>query len=217
MKTTLVLVRHGQTVWNREDRFRGRANISLDEIGKAQAEVTARHIAAHWPPDAIYCSPLLRARQTAEKIAERFSLHERAHPGFLDIDYGAWEGLTPAEVRAQDWSPVLDLWYEHPQDAPIPGGETLQSVRLRATGALNEVVERHAGETIAIVSHTVVNRLLLLSILDLSNDYFWRLKQDVCAVNLLEFDGKHYTLVTMNDTCHLGMVRGEIDILPQRG
>lgn len=207
MKTTLILVRHGQTVWNHENRFRGRTDLSLDEVGKAQAEVTARHIAAHWSPDAIYCSPLLRARQTAERIAVPLGLHERPHLGFLDIDYGAWAGLTPDEVRAQQWDQALDRWYAHPQDAPIPGGESLKTVQLRAMGALHEVVARHAGGTIAIVSHTVVNRVLLVGILDLSLDYFWRLRQDVCAINRLIFDGRYYTLVTMNDTCHLGLLR----------
>ncbi|HOT91712.1 MAG TPA: histidine phosphatase family protein [Anaerolineae bacterium] len=202
--TTLILVRHGQTEWNIGDRFRGRANISLDATGMAQAELTARHIAAHWKPDAVYCSPLLRARQTAEKIAECFQLHERAHPGLLDINFGAWEGRTVEELRAQHWEQALELWYTRPQDAPIPGGETLQTVRLRAMGALNEIMERHAGGTVVIVAHTVVNRLLLLGILGLGNERFWHLGQDTCAINLIEFDGENYKLLKMNDTCHLG-------------
>ncbi len=206
MRTTLVLVRHGQTEWNIGDRFRGRANIPLDATGLAQAEVTARYIAAHWTPDAVYCSPLLRARQTAEKIAQPFHLHERAHPGLLDIDYGAWEGHTAEELRAQHWEEALELWYTQPQDTPIPGGETVQAVRLRAMGALNEIVERHADGTVVIVAHTVVNRLLLLGILGLGNERFWHLGQDTCAINLIEFDGQDYKLLKMNDTCHLSSV-----------
>lgn len=207
MPTTIVLVRHGQTEWNIGDRFRGRANIALDATGMAQAEATAHYIAAHWTPEAVYCSPLLRARQTAEKIAQCFHLHERAHPGLLDIDYGAWEGLTVAELRAQHWAEAVELWYTHPQDAPIPGGETIHAVRLRAMGALNEIVERHANGTVVIVAHTVVNRLLLLGILGLGNERFWRLGQDTCALNLIEFDGQDYKLLKMNDTCHLAGVR----------
>jgi broad specificity phosphatase PhoE len=207
MYTTLVLVRHGQTEWNLEDRFRGRANITLDATGIEQAEVTAHYIAAHWTPDAVYCSPLIRARQTAEKIAQPFHLHERAHPGLLDIDYGAWEGHTPEELRAQHWAEALELWYMHPQDAPIPGGETVQAVRLRAMGALGEIMERHAGGTVVVVAHTVVNRLLLLGILGLGNERFWHLGQDTCAINLIEFDGQDYKLLKMNDTCHLANMR----------
>ncbi len=203
MTTTLVLVRHGQTEWNVGDRFRGRADIPLDATGSAQAEVTARHIAAHWTPNAVYCSPLKRARQTAEKIAQLFRLHERPHPGLLDIDYGVWEGYTADEIRAQHWGEALHLWYTRPHEAPIPGGENLQTVQLRAMGALREILHRHAGATVVIVAHTVVNRLLLLGILGLGNEHFWHLGQDPCAINLIEFDGQDYKLLKMNDTCHL--------------
>lgn len=201
--TTVILVRHGQTVWNLEERFRGRANISLDETGLAQAEATARYVCAHWTPNAVYCSPLLRARQTAELIAQPLRVHERAHPGLLDIDYGAWEGYAVDDLRDQGWGKALETWYTHPHDAPIPGGETVQTVRLRAMGALGEIVERHPGETVVIVAHTVVNRLILLGILGLGNERFWHLGQDTCAINVLEFDGQFYKLLSMNDTCYL--------------
>ncbi len=206
LTTTIILVRHGQTAWNREERFRGRANIPLDETGLAQAEITARYVLAHWTPAAVYCSPLQRARQTAEKIAEPLQLHERVHPGLLDIDYGAWEGYTPDDLRDQGWEKALETWYTQPHDAPIPGGETLQVVRLRAMGALGEIVERHRGETVVIVAHTVVNRLILLGILGLDNERFWYLGQDTCALNVLEFDGKFFKLVKMNDNCYLAGV-----------
>jgi len=203
LTTTVILVRHGQTAWNPEERFRGRANIPLDAIGLAQAEATARYVLAHWTPAAIYCSPLLRARQTAEQIAQPLRLHERTHPGFLDIDYGAWEGHTPDDLRDQGWAKALDMWYTHPHDAPIPGGEMLQTVRLRAMGALGEIVERHRGGTVVIVAHTVVNRLILLGILNVGNERFWHLGQDTCAINVLEFDGQFYKLLKMNDNCYL--------------
>jgi broad specificity phosphatase PhoE len=201
--TTVVLIRHGQTAWNLEDRFRGRANIPLDGVGLAQAEATARYVLAHWAPGAVYCSPLLRARQTAEQIAQPLGVHERTHPGFLDIDYGAWEGYTHNDLRDQGWAKALEMWYSQPHDAPIPGGESLQTVRLRAIGALGEIVERHRGETVVIVAHTVVNRLILLGILGLGNERFWHLGQDTCAVNVLEFDGQLYKLLKLNDNCHL--------------
>ena len=206
LATTVILVRHGQTAWNVEERFRGRANVPLDEKGLAQAEVMVRYILAHWTPDAIYCSPLLRARQTAEKIAQPLRLHERAHPGLLDIDYGAWEGYTPDDLRDQGWVKALETWYTQPHDAPIPGGEMLQTVRLRAMGALDVIVERHRGKTVVVVAHTVVNRLILLGILGLGNERFWHLGQDTCAMNVLEFDGQFYKLLKMNDNSYLADV-----------
>ncbi len=200
--TTIILVRHGETPWNSESKFRGRANIELNEAGEAQARATAQYIAQHWPPEAVYCSPLLRARQTAEVIAQPFMLHERSHPGLLDIDYGAWEGMIEKEVHER-WPQALNAWFTRPHEAPIPGGEMLNTVRLRAMGALNEIAQRHQGETVVIVGHTVVNRLLLLGILNAENASFWRLRQDVGAVNVIDFEDNRYTLVKVNDTCHL--------------
>lgn len=202
MTTTIILVRHGETHWNLENRFRGRANIPLDDAGLAQAEITARYIAANWKLDAVYCSPLLRARQTAELIAEPFMIHERSHPGLLDIDYGAWQGHTEAEVRER-WSEALQSWYQRPHKVPIPGGESLQAVRLRALGTMREVAERHINETVVLVAHTVVNRLILLGLLDSDNAHFWHLAQDICALNLIEHNGEHFKIVKLNDTFHL--------------
>ncbi|MBN1488134.1 MAG: histidine phosphatase family protein [Anaerolineae bacterium] len=202
MTTKLILVRHGQTVWNAEYRFRGRADISLDDKGMAQARITARRIMTEWDVSAIYCSPLARARQTAELIAQPLMLHERAHPGLLDIDYGAWQGLSIDEVRDR-WSAALGTWFSCPDRAPIPGGETLLAVQMRAVGTINEIVNRHPDKTVVVVGHTVVNRLIILAILDIPLRHFWHIKQDTCAINLIEHDGEHFILSTMNDVCHL--------------
>lgn len=200
--THILLVRHGRTAWNHEGRFRGRANIELDEVGEAQAEATAQALRAAWEIDAVYCSPLRRARQTAEAIANPLILHARPHPGLLDIDYGAWEGLTIPEVR-QRWASALETWLKSPQLAYIPGGETLKTVRLRALGALREIAERHQGQTVVIVAHTVVNRLLLMGAFDIDNQHFHHFGQDPGGLNLLTYDGDAYTLLKMNDTSHL--------------
>jgi len=202
MMTKLILVRHGQTAWNHEGRFRGRADIPLDDIGLAQARATAQYIAARWKPAAVYCSPLSRARQMAEILAAPFMLHERAHPGFLDVDFGAWQGLTEADVRER-WQQALDVWCTEPKDTPIPGGERLETAQLRAMGALHEVVNRHSGKVVVIVGHTVINRLILLAILDIDFAHFWHLGQDLGALNLLEHDGRDFKLLQMNLTHHL--------------
>ncbi|MBN1878070.1 MAG: histidine phosphatase family protein [Anaerolineae bacterium] len=200
----LILAHYGETDWSRDGRFQGRAQVELNATGIAQAGALESYIRSAWTPDAVYCSPLRRARQTAEVIGNRFMLHERSHPGFLDIDYGAWQGLTPVEIEAR-WSQALRLWYAQPHLAPIPGGEMLDSVRLRVRGALHEIVDRHQNDTVVIVSHTVVNRLLLLEALGLDNAHFWHLCQEIGSFNLLDFDGEFFTLVKMNVTCHLKM------------
>jgi len=200
--TRFILVRHGQTEWNRLERFRGRADVPLNEVGLAQAEATGRRVAAEWRPAAVYSSPLSRAVKTAEAIARRCDRDVQHHPGLVDIDFGAWQGLTLAEAR-QNWPDEIDAWYNRPHLANIPGGEVLDKLRLRALQTVNELVDRHPGETIVLVGHTVINRIILLGILRLGNERFWRLGQDNCAINVFEAEDGDFTLVSMNDTCHL--------------
>lgn len=201
--THIILARHGQTDWNQVERFRGRADVPLNETGLIQAEATGRRIAMEWKPVAVYASPLSRAVQTAEAIARPFNLEVQAYPGLIDIDYGQWKGLTPSEVRAR-WPDMLAAWYNTPHLARIPGGETLDILRARAMAAVRDLTQLHPEDTIAAVGHTVINRVILLGILGLGNERFWRLRQDTCAINVIEVDaGGEFTLVSMNDTCHL--------------
>lgn len=201
-QTLIILVRHGQTEWNRIERFRGRADVPLNATGLAQAEATAQRVAAQWKAVAIYSSPLSRALKTAEAIAHHTHLPVQVHPGLGDIDYGEWQGLSPEEVR-QHWPTELETWYNHPHLAHIPGGETLNEVRQRATAALKELTALHPGQSLALIAHTVVNRLILLEVLGLSNDRFWHLRQEPCAINLFQVEAGDFTLITLNDTCHL--------------
>jgi len=200
--TRIILVRHGQTEWNRIERFRGRADIPLNETGLTQAEVTGRRIAAEWRPMAVYSSPLLRAGKTAEAIAWHFDLPVQIHKGLTDIDYGQWQGLTPDEAR-KGWPEVVEAWYNAPHTAHIPGGETLAALRARAMRTVNELASLHEDQTIVLVSHTVINHIILLGVLGLGNDRFWRLRQDTCALNVFEVEGGVFTLVSLNDTNHL--------------
>ena len=197
-----ILVRHGQTEWNRVERFRGHADVPLNQTGLAQAEATGRRVASEWTPAAVYSSPLSRAVKTAEAIAKHFSLPVQVHPGLADIDYGEWQGLTPEEAR-QRWPEQVDSWYLHPELACIPGGETLAGLRLRGMAAIQELSAHHPGQTIVLVGHTVINRILLLGVLGLGNERFWHIQQDTCAINVFEAEKGDFVLVSLNDTCHL--------------
>ncbi len=200
--TRFILVRHGQTEWNRVERFRGRADVPLNETGLAQAEATGRRVASEWKLVAIYSSPLSRAVKTAEAIARHLSLPVQVHLGIADIDFGQWQGLTPDEVKVR-WPEIHHAWYNVPHSAHIPGGETLDDLRVRGMAAVNELAARHAGQTIVLAGHTVINRVILLGVLGLGNDRFWRLQQDTCAINVFTTENGEFTLVSLNDTCHL--------------
>jgi broad specificity phosphatase PhoE len=200
--TCIILVRHGQTEWNRIERFRGRADVPLNEAGLVQAEATGMRVAAEWKPAAVYSSPLSRAIKTAEAIAKHFDLPVQIQPGLADIDYGEWQGLTPDEVRDR-WPAELQAWYQQPDQAIIPGGETLAQLRSRGMSAVNELSARHAEQTIVLVGHTVINRIILLGVLGLGNERFWHIKQDTYAINVFDAKLGDFVLVSLNDTCHL--------------
>jgi broad specificity phosphatase PhoE len=200
--TLILLIRHGQTEWNRVERFRGRADVPLNETGLAQARATGAGVAREWQPVAIYSSPLSRAVKTAEAIATHFDLSVQTVFGLMDIDYGQWQGLTPDEVKER-WPELHHAWYNAPHTARIPGGETLDDLRARGMAAVNELAGRHPQQTIVMVGHTVINRIILLGVLGLGNDRFWHLRQDTCAINVFELENGDFNLVSLNDTCHL--------------
>jgi broad specificity phosphatase PhoE len=200
--TCIILVRHGQTEWNRVERFRGHADVPLNETGLGQAEATGQRIAEEWQPTAIYSSPLSRAVKTAEAIAKHYNLPVQTHPDLTDIDYGEWQGLTPDEAQER-WPEAVHAWYNKPESACIPGGETLASLRQRAMCTVNELASHHIGQTIVLVGHTVINRIILLGVLGLGNERFWHIRQDTCAINVFEAEKNDFILVSMNDTCNL--------------
>jgi len=200
--TKIILVRHGHVEGISPERFRGRADLLLTAEGRRQAEATARRIRAAWTPVAVYTSPLGRCRATAEAIGAPFDLAPATCEGLIDIDYGEWQGLTPDEARNR-WPETVDTWYRAPDWAAIPGGETLQQVLTRTVAALRDVIGRHPGETVVLVGHDSVNRVTLLHVLGLPLSRYWRLGQDPCAVNEIDFTGDAFTVHSLNETYHL--------------
>jgi len=202
MSTTTLLISNGQSVWNAVENFRPQTDAPLDDAGIQQAEATGRRVAAKWQPVAIYSSPLPRAVKTAEAIAQHFNLPVEVHPGLADIDYGEWQGVTPEEALKK-WPEMVEAWYEEPQRVRIPGGETLEDLKKRAMETIMNLTYGHSGQTIVLVGHTVINRVILLGVLGLGNERLWHIEQDACAVNVFKAHAGDYTLVSMNNTCHL--------------
>lgn len=204
--TRIILVRHGETEWNRVERFRGRADVPLNEKGRRQAQAAGSRVARLWRPDVIYASPLSRAMDTARAIAAHFELDVQAHPGLIDIDYGDWQGLAPDEA-AKKWPVEIDHWYNHPEKALIPNGESLDDLRRRARKMLDALVRQHPDQTIVLIGHTVINRVILLSVMGLGSERFWRLRQDTCAINVFDAIDDDFIIVSLNNTSHLDDIR----------
>jgi broad specificity phosphatase PhoE len=200
--TKIILVRHGHVEGISPERFRGRADLKLTPGGRRQAEATGRRIEASWTPAALYSSPLSRALTTAEAIGRPFGLSPTPVPGLTDIDYGEWQGLTPDEV-GRKWREALDIWRTAPHWAAIPGGESLQALLTRAVAALRDVIGRHPRDTVVLVGHDSVNRVILLHALDLPLSRYRQLGQDPCAVNEIDFCASESTVLSINGTYHL--------------
>ena len=200
--TKIILVRHGHVEGISPERFRGRTDLMLTPEGRRQAEASARRIHASWTPAAVYTSPLSRSRATGEAIGKPFGLSPNPVEGLSDIDYGEWQGLTPDEVRKR-WPERLETWYRAPHWAAIPGGETLQALLTRTVAALRDVIGRHPHDTVVVVGHDSVNRVILLHALDLPLSRYWRLGQAPCAINEIDFSGGGSLILSMNETYHL--------------
>jgi len=197
----LLIVRHGRTAWNRVERFRGREDLDLDRVGVRQARATAQGL-ARWPATAIYTSPLKRTLKTAHIMAGTLGLDPIPLPLLVDIDYGDWQGLTPEEAARRDGD-LYRLWLEAPHRVRFAGGEGLAEVRARARKAVHLVLSRHPGETVALVSHNVVCRVLILVLLGWRTSHFWQVAQDVAAINVFDLSRGRPAALLLNDTCHL--------------
>jgi broad specificity phosphatase PhoE len=200
--TRIILVRHGHVDWIAPERFRGRAELPLSSLGRRQAQAAAGYIVATWKPDAVYTSPLGRCRETAAAIAAPFRLEPQPIDGLCDIDYGEWQGLTRDQAK-KCWPDESELWFRAPHIAAIPGGETLAAVLSRVTAALRDILRHHPDQTVVIVSHDSVNRVLLLFTLELPLSRYWHLRQDPCGINELIFDNGSFVVGSINQTQHL--------------
>jgi broad specificity phosphatase PhoE len=146
--TTLLLVRHGETDWNRDGRWQGHSDTPLNDAGREQARRLAPELS---DVDVVYSSDLARARETAEILAQQLGLHVRLDPRLRERGFGAWEGRTSAEIEAA-------FQHEHARwlagDTPgAPDAEPFDEFASRVHDFVTEVVDRHADETVLIVAH----------------------------------------------------------------
>jgi broad specificity phosphatase PhoE len=199
--TRIYLVRHGQTAWNKEEIFRGRTDVPLNETGLREAQLAGEYF-REMEIHAIYSSPLLRAWETAQKIADVQRLEVRSLQGIIDMCFGEWEGQSLKDVQEKDGQ-RFQQWGNEPHLVKIPGGETLDEVRDRAMAVLEETIQSHSGKTLLFVSHRVVNKVILCSILGLDNSHFWQIGQESTAINLIQYREGKYVLSLLNEACHL--------------
>jgi len=204
---SIFVVRHGQTEWNNEEIFRGRTDIPLDRVGIKQAELVGEYF-RDIKLSAIYSSPLSRALQTAKIISKYHPLEVKPLQGIIDMSFGHWEGHSQKEIQKID-SENYRKWIESPHMVKIPGGESLDDVRSRLMSTLSEIIHLHPEGNIILVSHRVINKVLICYVLGIDNSHFWQIRQDTASINLINYRNGRYILTLMNETCHLKPMKEE--------
>lgn len=200
-RTRVMLVRHGATVLAAEDRFAGSSDVSLSETGEVQAQRLCGRLSAR-AIDAFYASDMKRAIRTAEIIAAPHGKAVEAVAAFREINHGRWEKKTRAEVEAL-YPEEYREWELDPFTFAPEGGESGISVLARSLPALRQVVSRHAGQTVLIVSHKATIRLLLGTFLGFDlRGYRDHLDQSPAALNILDVKDGRGRLVLFNDVSH---------------
>lgn len=198
----IFLVRHGQTAWNRANAYIGSTDLPITSNGREEAALVANRLEEQ-DIAAIYASSLLRARQTAEVIAERFNLPIRTVHELREVNYGEWEGIPESEVGDR-YPDIFPRWRANPMDVRIPAGETFAELRDRAFPAFMGIVESHRDENIAIAAHKSTNRVILCCVLEMDVSRYRQIGQVNSAINVLNLreDGR-LIVEQINDTCHL--------------
>jgi len=196
-----LLLRHGQTPMSVQKRYAGRSDVPLTDAGVAQAAAAAKRLAPAGIA-AIVASPLQRTVQTAEQVAAVTGLPVVTEDGFRETDFGAWEGLTFAEVRER-WPSEMTAWLADPEVAP-PGGESFAEVSERVTAALHRVRAGRTGQRILVVSHVTPIKTLVAAALLAPPAALYRMHLDVAALCEIDWyaDGPA-VLRSFNDTAHL--------------
>ncbi|GGT26670.1 bifunctional RNase H/acid phosphatase [Streptomyces purpureus] len=202
---TFVLLRHGETALTPEKRFSGSggADPELSGAGWRQAEAVAAALAARGTIQEIISSPLTRCRQTAETVAARLGLDVQIDDGLRETDFGAWEGLTFAEVRER-YPDDLDAWLASPKAAPTGGGESFATVARRVAATRDRLTARHAGRTILLVTHVTPVKTLIRLALGAPPESLFRMELSAASLSAVAYyaDG-NASVRLLNDTSHL--------------
>ncbi|PSB02826.1 histidine phosphatase family protein [Merismopedia glauca] len=206
----LLLVRHGETEWNRAGRFQGQIDVPLNENGREQSQ-KAKTFLHDVPLDLAFTSPMLRPKETAEIILEAHTqVNLDTRSGLSEIAHGLWEGKLEAEIDAS-YPGELQRWRTIPEQVQMPEGENLQQVWDRAIPTWQAIVEEvgasEISRTALVVAHDATNKVILCHILGLKTADFWKIKQGNCAVTVIDYpEGAQGmpVLQSLNITTHLG-------------
>lgn len=200
MVTTLYLVRHGKTVGSEVKTYKGSIDIPMSEAGIEQIKNTAGFISNYDKASrlsAVYCSPLSRAVKSAEIIADAYGLTPLISPDLMERHFGIWEGMSYTEIK-EKYPEEFEAWANNPLIYSPTNGESTLEVRDRIIPALENIISKHNGESIAIVAHGGVNRIILCHILGVPLENIFRVEQNFGCVSVIEFWDKYPVVKLLN-------------------
>jgi broad specificity phosphatase PhoE len=199
--TKIYLLRHGETAWNITKVFRGRAEVPLTDNGRKQAEYAAQFL-VNKGIKAIYSSPLSRALETAQAVGKALNLEPIIDGHLTGLNFGPWQG-RPYEEIEKEYPDQFHLYKTEPHLFRIQGGETLDEAMQRGLAVVKDVEKRHPKDTVLLVTHRVIYKLILLGILGLDSSRFWQLKPDTASVSEFDTTPGGYVIIKFNDTSFL--------------
>ena len=205
----LLLVRHGETNWNKESRFQGIRDIPLNDNGRSQGR-KARDFLQDIPIDFAVSSSMMRPKETAEIILEQHSGVELTTTSeLIEICHGLWEGMLETEIQAE-YGELLQQWKDKPETVQMPEGENLQQVWDRGVSAWNKIAAQYSNtetpQTGLVVAHDAINKVIICYLLGLKPDNFWNIKQGNCCVSVIDYPqgaSGRPVLQAINITTHL--------------
>ncbi len=201
--TTVILVRHGQTAYNLQNRYQGFLDIPLNENGLEQAKLLAESL-KDFPIDVFISSPLNRAYVTTETVAKMHGMEIAYTDDRLkEINFGDFAGLT-SEEGMEKFPKEAKLWLESPSLLTFPNGENLRDIQYRGRAALEDAVAKYPGKTIFIGAHSRLNTTIICSMLGIDLEHFWQVPQSNTCVNVLKYKDGVWTVEIMNSVAHLG-------------
>ena len=202
MKTTLLLIRHGETEWNALGKFQGCTDIELSEEGIKQAQILKNRLNGEF--DWIYASPLSRAFKTANILASITDKEVIIEPEIREINFGEWEGLTVKQI-SEKYPDVFKAWRTDKKESYICGGDSsIRNAVGRAKKCILEIVSKHKGEKIVIVAHGGIIKAGLIGIFDWDMTMYHKVALGNTCINKINFnDDLMPMLVSLNDTTHL--------------
>jgi 2,3-bisphosphoglycerate-dependent phosphoglycerate mutase len=204
--TRILLVRHGETDWNAASRIQGHSDTPLNAAGRQQAQRAAQRLALE-PVRALYCSDLARACETATIIGEPLGLTVVTSPRLRERQYGAWEGLTAAEIQAR-YPEQFVLWRARFTDFAPPQGESIRQLLTRALAELQTIARRHLNERVVVVTHGGFCYALINHILGGVNGDRREFTIGNASIHTLEVTGNEWAVISMNETAHLQGIEG---------